>query len=283
MRAFPTFVLPAILSVAAFAAPAQDRPPVIQHQPVTIAVRGQPLIVRARVSDDRGALKTVKLFYSASRDAAPFGLNMEPSGGGLFVGAIPPHLLAGVEQIAYYIEATDAQDNATETPWHTVRIRAPEPGDTPPDAGKRPKWVMPALVAGGAAIVVGGALYAAGGGGGGGEAFPPDAPGIYSGTVTRVTQDPGLPPQVDSYAATLIIAADGSLSSDSLQPGILLTGRLNGSRFTLTGAISEAGATGQIAFRGTVESGRIDGSIDGTRETAAGAGTYSGSFTLQKP
>lgn len=283
MRAFRISVLTLVLSVAAIAASAQNRPPVIEHQPVTIAVRGQPLIVRARVGSDRSALKSVQLFYSVSRDAAPFGLNMEPSGGGLFVGAIPPHLLAGVEQIAYYIEATDTQDNAAETPWHTVRIRAPQPGDSPPDAGKRPKWVLPALVAGGAAIVVGGAVYAAGGGGGGGDAFPPDAPGIYSGTVTRVTQDPGLPPEVNSYAATLFIAADGGLSSDSLHPGTLLTGRLNGSRFTLTGAISEPGVTGQITFRGTVESGRIDGSIDGTRDTSAGSGAYSGSFTLRKP
>ncbi len=282
MRPFLLVGLSLVLPAAASVASAQDRPPVIQHQPVTVAVRGQPLIVRARVTDDRNAVKSVKLFYSVSRDAAPFGLTMDPSGGGLFVVAIPAHLLAGADQIAYYIEATDAQDNAAETPWHTVRIRTPEPGEPTPDTGKRPKWVVPTLVGSGAALVVGGAIYAAGSGGGGGDTIPPDAPGAYSGTVTRVTQDPETPPIVNSYAAALVIAADGSVSSDSLQPGVLLTGRLSGSRFTLTGAISEAGVSGQITFRGTVESGRVVGSIDGTRETAAGTGSYSGSFTLQK-
>lgn len=254
----------------------------IQHQPVTVAVRGQPLVVRARVSDDRNAIKSVRLLYTVSRDAAPFSLNMEATGGGLYVGAVPAHLLAGAEQVAYYIEATDAQDNAAETPWHTVRIRAPEPGEASAEVRQRPKWVVPALVGGGAALVVGGAIYAANSGGGDGESIPPDAPGTYSGTVTRVIQDPESPPVVHSYAATLVITADGGLSSDSLQPGTLLTGRLSGSQFTLSGPVSEPGITGQITFRGTLESGRIVGSIEGTRETAAGAGSYSGSFTLQK-
>ncbi len=286
MRRWRFFLGLAAVIAATIPAGAQNRPPVIQHQPVALAVRGQPLIVRARVIDDRGAVKSVKLFYATSPDAAPFEIPMEASGGGVFIAAIPGHLLAGLESLSYYIEAADDQDNAAETPWHSVRVRAPEPQSAPPEGERErasPKWVVPALVAGGAAIVVGGALYAANSGGGSGGAPAPDLSGTYSGTVTLIVQDPEVPPNVSTRAASVTVAADGAVTSDSLLAGQTLTGRLSGSNFTLTADVAEEGVTGRILYRGTIVEGRILGSIEGTRTTAAGAGTYSGSFTLQRP
>lgn len=269
----------------AIPAGAQNRPPVIQHQPVAMAVRGQPLIVRARVIDDRGAVKSVKLFYAASADAAPFEIPMEASGGGVFIAVIPGHLLAGLESLSYYIEAADDQDNAAETPWHTVRVRIPEPPAAPPEnegANASPKWVVPALVAGGAAIVVGGALYAANRGGSDSPP-PPDVSGTYAGTLTLITQDPEAPSDVSTRAVSATVAADGAVTSDSFREGQTLTGRVSGSSFTLIADVIEEGVTGRIVYRGAIVENRILGTIEGSRTTAAGAGTYSGSFTLQRP
>ena len=54
-----------------------NQPPVIRHEPVTLAQDGQPLTVRAFVSDDSGQIRSVTLFYSTSRDAAPSRVAMD--------------------------------------------------------------------------------------------------------------------------------------------------------------------------------------------------------------
>jgi len=45
----------------------QNRPPTIKHEPVTVAVRGQPITILANVTDDSGLVKSVTLFYSPPR------------------------------------------------------------------------------------------------------------------------------------------------------------------------------------------------------------------------
>ncbi len=264
-------------------ASAQNRPPLIRHDPPAVAVRGQPLIIRARVTDDRNAVRSVKLFYTASRDAAPFEIPMEASGGGVFIAVLAPHLLAGAEQFSYYIEATDDAELATETPWHTVRLQTVDASAPGAKAdGERPRWVAPAAIGGVAVAVVGAALAASKSGGGGGSGEAPDPAGNYAGTAEIVVRDPGQPPVVNSRAVTIFIAADGRVVSDTLHAGGTVSGALTGSSFSMTAPVSEPGVTGQITYSGSVADNRIRGTIEGTRTTVAGEGTYSGYFTLQK-
>ena len=108
-----------------------NQPPVIRHEPVTLAQDGQPLTVRAFVSDDSGQIRSVTLFYSTSRDAAPSRVAMENSGAGSFFGTIPPTMLVGGKTIAYYIEALDMNSAATETPWYTIAVRGAGDTSTP--------------------------------------------------------------------------------------------------------------------------------------------------------
>ena len=59
-----------LLATSTLHARAEERPPMIKHQAVTVAVQGQPIAVRATVTDDVD-VKTVTLNYTTSRDAAP--------------------------------------------------------------------------------------------------------------------------------------------------------------------------------------------------------------------
>lgn len=187
----------------AFPAAAQNKAPVIEHYPVTMAVRGQPFFVRAQVADDSGRVKSVTLYYSTSRDAAPFKIPLQDSGTGTWYGSIPENMFSNAAAMTYYVEAMDELDAATETPWYKVSIKTtastppvpPGPAMQPvprgngssrtprgkpvvaaptaPPAetdGERPAWVKPTLIAGGAVLLIGGgyAIANSGGGGGGG-------------------------------------------------------------------------------------------------------------------
>ena len=46
--------------------------PTIQHEPIQVAEKGQPLGVRATVRDAGARVETVSLYYAASRGMAPF-------------------------------------------------------------------------------------------------------------------------------------------------------------------------------------------------------------------
>jgi len=271
---------------AAGGARAQNRPPIIQHEPPAVAIRGQPLIVRARVSDDHGAVRSVKLFYAVSRDAAPFEIPMEASGEGVFVAVIAPHLFAGIERFSYYIEAMDDAELASETPWHVVRLQTMDAGapEAEKTEGGRPRWVLPAVIGGVAAAAVGVAAAASGGGGGGGDEDEKasDPAGNYAGITEVVVRDPGVPAAVSTRDVTIFIAPDGRVVSENLHEGGSVIGQLSGASFSITAPVSEPGVTGRITYSGTVAENRIRGTIEGTRTTAAGEGTYSGYFTLQK-
>ena len=126
MRYFPRLAVAVIfcanLAVCAFAED-QNRPPMIKHEPVTVAVRGQPITILANVTDDSGLVKSATLFYSASKDAAPFRSPMKSSGTSLYYGTIPAGVISSVNSISYYIEALDYVDATQETAWHTIAIK----------------------------------------------------------------------------------------------------------------------------------------------------------------
>jgi len=281
----------------------QNDPPVIQHKPVVAAVRGQPVTVLANVTDDSGLVKSVTLFYSLSRDAAPFRVIMKPSAGSVYYGTIPQSMLTG-ESVSYYIESMDHVDATSETAWYTVEIKdvagkakekeaavvpppAPKPQRASGDDGSS-RWLGVGIIAGGAAAVLGGALLVAadggddssggGGGGGGVEA------GRYSGSVTECFTPAGGTASCSSHSMAIDIDASGRVSSDSLKEGMYLETTLKGTEFTLTATLDGPGVevTGQVAYVGSVVDSRIVGSISGEGTSAAGAGTFSGTFSATK-
>ena len=275
-----------------------NQPPIIRHEPVTLAQDGQPLTVRAFVSDDSGQIRSVTLFYSTSRDAAPSRVAMENSGAGSFFGTIPPAMLVGGKTIAYYIEALDMNNAATETPWYTIIVRSA--GDTSKPSfssntatssavmapAQRPLWRHPAVLAGGAALVVGGtvAAIALGGGGGssggGGGATTNAYAGLYTGSATTCFALPGAPSSCNTGHITITIDKSGTVRSDDLHPGASMQATLNTDTFVMSTPVSSTNSSGNIRYVGTVYSnGRISGYIEGAATTASGTnGAYSGAF-----
>jgi hypothetical protein len=100
------------------------RSPVIKHQPVIVAQQGQSLAIRASISDE-SSIKSSTLYYSTSRDVAPFKLQMQNAGGGSYIGTIPANLIGKSAQLSYYIDAIDEFNNSSETPWYAVKVSSP--------------------------------------------------------------------------------------------------------------------------------------------------------------
>jgi hypothetical protein len=276
----------------------QNRPPMIKHEPVTVAVRGQPITILANITDDSGLVKSATLFYSASKDAAPFRSPMKSSGTSLYYGTIPAGVISSVDSISYYIEALDHVDAAQETPWHTIAIKdATAPAKTiepaaadvsasQAPAGKSggPSALTVGAIAVGAAAVVGGAVLLAnsggdssgdGGGGSGTEA------GTFVGSVTECSSLNGASSSCNSHSILINISNTGVVTSDSLREGVSLEGPLRGSEFALVAQLTGV-STGEVVYSGTVVDQRIFGSITGSSESSAGKSIYSGTFTATK-
>lgn len=275
------------------------RGPVIRHEPVTVAAAGQPLVIRAVVTSEFAAIKSVTLFYGASKDAAPFKVPMRASGSAAYVGTIPAAMMTGHDHLSYYIEAMDDLDAASETPWQAVQIRSsttPLPATHPataqqPAAGSapaepaRPFWKKPAVWIGGAALVAAGTVAAlssgggGGGSGGGGSGTTTTNSGTYVGTVTESLQFSGGAASYSTRPVTFSVVSSGIVSSDNLRPGEHLEAGLVGSDFVMISNVSETNGTGQIRYVGTLLTGRIVGTVEGSVQNAAGAtGNYSGNF-----
>ncbi len=274
-----------------------NQPPIIRHEPVTLAQAGQPLTVRAFVSDDSGQIRSVTLFYSTSSDAAPSRVAMENSGAGSFFGTLPPAMLVGGKPIAYYIEALDLNSTAAETPWYTIAVRsasdtstlaltsntATNPAAIAPV--QRSLWRQPAVIAGGAALLVGGtvAAIALGGGGsgsGGGGTTTNNYAGLYTGSATTCFALPGAPPGCTTWPITITIDISGTARSDNLHPGASMQAAMSMDSFVMSAPVINTNFNGNIRYVGTVYSnGRISGYIEGAATTAAGTnGAYSGAF-----
>ena len=277
----------------------QNRPPIIKHEPVTVAVRGQPITILANVTDDSGLVKSATLFYSASRDAAPFRSPMKSSGTSLYYGTIPAGVLSSVDSISYYIEALDHVDAAQETPWHTIAIKdstAPVKAVEPQPAGASasqaqagasdgPSALTVGAIAVGAAAVVGGAVLLADSGGGGSSDDSGDGDGAeagtYVGSATECASLEGGGSSCNSHSILITISDTGMVESDSLREGVSLESPLRGSEFTLVAQVTGV-STGEVVYSGTVVDQRIIGSITGSSQSSAGLSVYSGTFTATK-
>jgi hypothetical protein len=300
-------VLAAVLMGGSVALGQNTKPPVISHDSVPAAVRGQPLSIIAKVSAGSAEVKAVNLYYTLSKDAAPFKVVMQNSGASVYYGSIPAHLLGSVKEISYYIEAIDKAENTSETDWFAVPVKDAKAADqrayqppVAPVAPAKPQQVTPSqpekkgkmgtaltvgLIGAGAAAVVGGAIYLANsGGGGGGDNPDTDKAGTYAGSETICFSLMGGTPDCTRRDIRVVIDTAGVVRSDTLQPGTALEGRLNGSSFVLVATINEPASnrTGEIFFSGNIVEGRILGSIDGQTTEPAGQGQYTGTFTATK-
>ncbi|MCX7818120.1 MAG: hypothetical protein N2652_02770 [Kiritimatiellae bacterium] len=254
--------------------------PQIEHTPVTVGVKGEPLMIRAKVDGRGRAVRAVQLHYSTSRDAAPFAVPMQSTGAGVWVGTIPAGVLAVLDRVSYYISAEDDRGATAETPWVAVRLQAPS-GEA---ARERPGWVTPALIGGGVALAAGGvAVWAANSGDGdGGGDVPGGAPGTYVGTATRCQTLTGAAPTCETRPATIRIADDGTVSSSDLHPGVAMQTRLSGTGFVLTAPVRVPGTDGEVRYIGTLVGGRIVGSIEGSAGSGTNTVLYSGTFSAAK-
>lgn len=265
----------------ALAAGAALGAPNIEHTPVTVGVKGEPLMIRAKVEGRGRTVRAVQLHYSTSRDAAPFAVPMQSSGAGVWVGTIPGGVLAVLDRVSYYISAEDDRGATAETPWFAVRLQAPTETES---VRKRPGWVTPALIGGGAALAAGGIAWAvsSGGNGDGGGGMPPDAPGTYMGTATRCQTLAGASPVCETRPATIRITGDGTVSSSDLHPGTAMQSRLSGTGFVLTAPVRMPGADGEVRYIGTLVGGRIVGSIEGSAGSGTNTVLFTGTFSAAK-
>ena len=264
-------------------------PPVIKHQPVTVAAKGQAIAVRATVTDDT-AVEAVTLYYSTSKDVAPFKLQMQLAGAGVYVATIPANLLGKAALVTYYIEAADQQGATSETPWYNVSIQAPQtvPAEAAKGgAGAAPKeeesfWTKPATIAGGVLILGGAtaAILASSSRSDEGSSSSADVnAGTYVGSVTTSLEFPGQTPTHSFHGITITIGSDGAVSSETLYEGQHLQGTLQGSDFALTAIISGTNLNSEIQYAGSVANGRISGSVGGTATASTGTnGVYYGTF-----
>jgi len=296
-----SFLLPVILLVALVADAQDNQRPVISHDPVKTAVRGQPVTILARVTDDSGYVKSATLFYSLSRDAAPFRSVMKSSGTSMYYGTIPASVLEGADSVSYYIEAMDHVDATQETPWYTLKVKDATAAP-PAQAGQAPtqeplpppqeeggvSWGTVGIIAGGAAAVVGGAVLLGSGGGGGGDDSGGGSGtvevGDYDGSVTTCAQPEMGSQTCETHPMTINISEGGVVSSSTLYEGSQLQAPLQGSSFTLVQDLGDeaAGQTGQVQFDGTVIDSRIVGSISGELSAGSDIVTYSGTFSANK-
>ncbi len=257
--------------------------PVIEHTPVDVGVRGQPLMIRARVDGRGRPVKSVTLFYSTAKDAAPFSVPMQSGGAQTWVGTIPGGVSAALSQLSYYIAAEDDRGATAETPWYVVKLQEPTATGAP---ASQPAWVKPALIGGGvlAAGSIAAAVIAAnsGGDGGSGGPSPGDLAGQYIGTVTRCQALSGAPPSCESHGCTIRIATDGTVSSSDLHPGQSMQTRLSGQNFVLTAIVRAPGRDGEVRYIGTVVGTRIVGTVEGSAGTGTNTVVYSGTFSAVK-
>jgi hypothetical protein len=110
----------AILLAAAAAAK-----PVIVHDPVQVAVKGEPLGLRATVRDAGGRVSSVSVFYASSRGMTPFRRDLSTTGAGIWFGTIPGHLIGPGSNLFYYVHADNLEGESTDTEWVSVKVIEP--------------------------------------------------------------------------------------------------------------------------------------------------------------
>lgn len=292
------------LAIPSLARAEKSGPLKINHTPVTWAVKGQSLTLKARVSGGVGGIDNVTLYYALFRDAAPFRVDMVSSGMDTYVGTIDAGLLTGVEHVSYYIEAQDKEGSVEETPWYDVKFKNPEVapaartgsgGGAAAGGGEDDSSALTVgLIAGGAVAIGAGAYLLSdsggggsddgGGGGGGGDGSVTNT-GNYAGNATLCRSAEGVGTTCDTTTATFVIDSQGRIFSDTLLPGRSLTGTVSGNEFSLVADVANPaeGLTGTIVYSGTVINGsRIVGTITGNFNQNNLPGTYSGTFSATR-
>jgi hypothetical protein len=273
---------------------AAAHPPLIKHQTVTVAVQGQSLAMRATVTSE-SPIKSVTLYYSTSKDVAPFKVQMQSAGAGLYVAAIPANLVSRASQVTYYMEATDAGGLTAETPWYVVKIQMPQVGAAPAARTgstvtneEESLWQKPYVIGGGVLLVGGGLAAVLAGSSHGDDGSPSTtnaAAGTYVGSATLTQEVTGQSPSNSTHGMTITIDAAGGVDSKDLYEGQDLRGILSESyAFTLTATINGTNLTGLIQYTGSVAGNSISGSAGGTFQTtpAGTNGVYYGSFNAVK-
>ncbi len=119
-------------------------PPVLAHAPVQEADQGDPILVRATVTDAGSGVESVTLHYRGVGAATYATLTMAPTGtADEFEATIPAQSAFGA--VLYYLEAADVSGNLAWDPEggggspHAITILAA------PAAADLPVWVWPVL------------------------------------------------------------------------------------------------------------------------------------------
>ncbi len=303
------------LVLALLAAPGFGAP-VIVHDPITVAEKGQPLGIRATVRDAGARVETVALFYAASRGMTPFRLPMASTGAGVWYATIPGHMIGPGSQLFYYLQAENADGEAKETDWQTVKVAesgvapaaipsatavaqqaqreavaapATRPAPAPAPAAKsgKSKYLLPAAVIVGGAVAVGGALAIAShneGGGGGGGGSSPD--GNYGGNY-NICFEPTSP----SNTLTVCDSGPVNVYVDGTQVEIVglwgaevLTATLGGQVFS---AVKDVPASPKFPAARLIVSGELTADactarVDGYSTDLVDPGNFSGQITATK-
>lgn len=203
--------------------------PVIQHEPVRVAEKSQPLGLRVTVRDATARIASVAVFHTSSRGMTPLRTPMTSTGAGAWYGTIPGHLIGPGNELLYYIQAENADGETADTDWLTISLKdaavapaaipsasavaeqsrrdtlpaseaRPAPAQTPQEPKKESRfrrYLVPAAIVAGGAVVAGGAIALANSGGGSSNDSSSGDPsddeafdGTYTGSYT-LTFTPG--------------------------------------------------------------------------------------------
>lgn len=318
------FLLAAVTASAVLlaAAATSTAKPVITHDPVRTAVKGEPLGLRATVRDAGGRVSSVSVFYASSRGMTPFRRDMSTTGAGIWFGSIPGHLIGPGSNLFYYVHADNMEGESTDTDWVTVRViepgmsaadmpraqtvaqqsqRAASPSSPAPAPAKQPEassdrskyWLPAALIVGGAAAV-GGAIALAsnsggGGGGGGGDGDGSTVTNANFGGSYSICFEPSA--TGGSAEATTcdsgpvnIYVKDGAVQVVGLWGGTVLDGTLNGSAFTAVGEVSArlAFPAAHLIVSGDVGGSSCSARVDGYSSDPARPGNFTGNLSTTR-
>lgn len=285
-------------------ASAEDTKPVIQHEPVPSLVAGEPLRIKARITDDQ-TIVDAELYFSLSKDSLPTRIPMESITKDEYAGAIGAHLLEGSKQFYYYLRAMDNTSNNTETTTHTVQIQPLKPpAPPPPGPDHKPERhpvsssdnkgggiSRPALWVGAGLVAAGGAAWALSDSGGNdddsGDDFN-DVAGTYQGSATTCLQANNASGSCETTPMTIIVSSDGRIYSETLRYGFPGEDQLTADRtfrFEIEEVVSNAVSV--IRYSGRIEGTRISGTIEGARtgsttNDAGNSAVYSGYFSTTR-
>ncbi len=314
---WPRFILAAVAASAVLlsAAATSTAKPVIAHDPVRTAVKGEPLGLRATVRDAGGRVSSVSVFYASSRGMTPFRRDMSTTGAGIWFGSIPGHLIGPGSNLFYYVHADNMEGESTDTDWVTVRViepgmsaadmpraqtvaqqsqRAASPAAPAPAPAKQPEvssdrgkyWIPAALIVGGAAAV-GGAIAIASnsGGGGGGDSTVTNANfgGSYSVCFEPSSQNTADIGTCDSGPVNIYVK-DGAVQVVGLWGGTVLDGTLSGSSFTAVGEVAArlAFPAAHLIVSGDVGGSSCSARVDGYSSDPARPGNFTGHLSTTR-